>query len=171
MIRCALAEIFSPPTSTLRLRSASSSSVSTFGSITTPLPITHSLPGCRIPDGIRCSFHSSPSRTIVWPALLPPWKRTTASARSASRSVILPLPSSPHWAPTITIPGTRPVYGLAHPADADRRGAGRRPSGHALDLLAVIGPVERDQVTHAFEARDDAAAQLLDEHVAVDVRG
>ena len=39
------------------------------------------------------------------PALLPPWKRTTASPCSASRSVILPLPSSPHWAPTITIPG------------------------------------------------------------------
>ena len=38
-------------------RSSSSSSVRTRGSITTPLPITHSLPGCRIPDGIRCSFH------------------------------------------------------------------------------------------------------------------
>src|SRR5665811_1386087 len=37
----------------LRRRSSSSSSVSTFGSITTPLPITHSLPGCRMPDGIR----------------------------------------------------------------------------------------------------------------------
>ena len=107
MIRCALAEIFRPLRVDLRRRSSSSSSVSTFGSITTPLPITHSLPGCRIPDGIRCSFQVWPSRTIVWPALLPPWKRTTASARSASRSVIFPLPSSPHWAPTITIPGIR----------------------------------------------------------------
>ena len=40
----------------------------------------------------------------MWPALLPPWKRTTASACSASRSVTFPFPSSPHWAPTITIP-------------------------------------------------------------------
>src|SRR5271155_2415572 len=58
-----------------------------------------------MPEGIRCSFHSTSPRTIVCPALLPPWKRTTAPARSASRSVIFPLPSSPHWAPTMTIPG------------------------------------------------------------------
>ncbi len=38
--------------------------------------------------------------TRVWPALWPPWKRTTTSARSLSQSTILPLPSSPHWAPT-----------------------------------------------------------------------
>src|SRR5512146_506921 len=38
--------------------------------------------------------------TSVWPALWPPWKRTTISARSDSQSTILPLPSSPHWAPT-----------------------------------------------------------------------
>src|ERR1700690_3274777 len=38
--------------------------------------------------------------TSVWPALWPPWKRTTTSARSDSQSTILPLPSSPHWAPT-----------------------------------------------------------------------
>src|ERR1017187_1852936 len=58
-----------------------------------------------MPEGIRCSFHSTSPRTIVCPALLPPWKRTTAPARSASRSVIFPFPSSPHWAPTMTIPG------------------------------------------------------------------
>ena len=107
MIRCAFAEIRSELVSIERRLSSSSSSVSTFGSITTPLPITHSLPRCRIPDGIRWSFHVWPSRTIVWPALFPPWKRTTASARSASRSVTFPLPSSPHWAPMITSPGMR----------------------------------------------------------------
>src|SRR6185369_6647233 len=42
--------------------------------------------------------------TSVCPALCPPWKRTTASARLASQSTILPLPSSPHWAPiTVTL--------------------------------------------------------------------
>src|SRR4051812_45261288 len=38
--------------------------------------------------------------TSVWPALWPPWKRTTISARSDSQSTILPLPSSPHCEPT-----------------------------------------------------------------------
>src|SRR5215472_16527887 len=42
---------------------------------------------------------------MVWPALLPPWNRTTTSARSASQSITRPLPSSPHWAPiTVTLP-------------------------------------------------------------------
>src|SRR5271169_2785287 len=40
--------------------------------------------------------------TRVWPALWPPWKRTTISACSDSQSTILPLPSSPHWEPTTT---------------------------------------------------------------------
>src|SRR5271167_4969537 len=40
--------------------------------------------------------------TSVWPALWPPWKRTTMSAFSESQSTILPLPSSPHWEPTTT---------------------------------------------------------------------
>src|SRR5690606_37397849 len=44
----------------------------------------------------------TPSMTSVWPALCPPWKRTTADARSVSRSTILPLPSSPHWVPITT---------------------------------------------------------------------
>src|SRR5262252_8357384 len=45
--------------------------------------------------------------TSVWPALWPPWKRTTTSARSDSQSTILPLPSSPHCEPmtaTFAIP-------------------------------------------------------------------
>src|SRR5665647_2650072 len=66
---------------------------------------------------MRCSLNSSPSRTIVWPALLPPWKRATTSAFSASRSVILPLPSSPHWAPTTTVPGTLPSVQYASRGD------------------------------------------------------
>src|SRR5262249_14472414 len=40
--------------------------------------------------------------TNVWPALWPPWKRTTMSACSESQSRIFPLPSSPHWEPTTT---------------------------------------------------------------------
>src|SRR5215217_3213123 len=40
--------------------------------------------------------------TSVWPALWPPWKRTTMSACSDNQSTIFPLPSSPHWEPTTT---------------------------------------------------------------------
>src|SRR5947209_10467880 len=40
--------------------------------------------------------------TSVWPALCPPWKRTTMSACSDSQSTTFPLPSSPHWEPTTT---------------------------------------------------------------------
>src|SRR5437660_4682814 len=36
----------------------------------------------------------------VWPALLPPWLRTTISALAVSTSMIFPFPSSPHCAPT-----------------------------------------------------------------------
>ena len=44
----------------------------------------------------------SPSMTTVCPAFAPPWYRTTQSAPSAITSTSLPLPSSPHWAPTTT---------------------------------------------------------------------
>src|SRR4051812_11796710 len=40
--------------------------------------------------------------TRVWPALWPPWNRTTMSACSDNQSTILPFPSSPHCAPTTT---------------------------------------------------------------------
>src|ERR1051326_5487776 len=56
----------------------------------------------RIPDGMRCSTVFFAPMTRVWPALWPPWKRTTPWARSVSQSTILPLPSSPHCVPMTT---------------------------------------------------------------------
>src|SRR5882724_7043897 len=38
----------------------------------------------------------------VWPALWPPAYRATMEKFSERTSTILPLPSSPHWAPTMT---------------------------------------------------------------------
>src|SRR5688572_32630092 len=35
----------------------------------------------------------------VWPALFPPWLRTTMSALAVRTSMIFPFPSSPHCAP------------------------------------------------------------------------
>src|SRR5690606_15384252 len=105
VIRCALALTFSFETSTPRADSASSSWKSTSRSTTTPFPMTGVTPGVRMPEGSRCSAYFSSPTTTVWPALLPPLNLTTQSVRSPSRSVALPLPSSPHWTPTITIPG------------------------------------------------------------------
>src|SRR5690606_30182341 len=85
-----------------RARISSISSQRTAGSTTTPLPITQALPGWRMPLGMRRRIVFSPFTTSVWPALLPPWYRTTTSACSVKRSTIFPLPSSPHWAPTTT---------------------------------------------------------------------
>ena len=61
----------------------------------------------RMPLGSRWVAYFSPLMTMVWPALWPPLVRTTKSIGSvvASRSVALPLPSSPHWAPSTTIAG------------------------------------------------------------------
>src|SRR6478735_12152669 len=100
---------------------------------------------------MRWNFHVSPLRTIVWPALLPPWKRTTASACSASRSVILPLPSSPHWAPTMTIPGTV------------------RSLGRVLEGGPVVRPMDRDRLAHLLQARHRPLADMLDELVEAEV--
>src|SRR5579883_251962 len=83
--------------------------------------------------------------TSVWPALWPPWKRTTTSARSLSQSTILPLPSSPHWAPiTATlaicefltcerlrggVPGGVRVHSMRGPeGEADKGRSNVRPS-------------------------------------------
>src|SRR5919112_1436869 len=134
-------------------RSPSSSSHSTFGSTTTPLPMTHSLPGYRIPDGIRWNLNVSPLRTMVWPALLPPWKRTTASACSASRSVIFPLPSSPHWAPTMTMPGTGGSL------------------GRVLEVRPLVVAVEGQELAHLLQAGNRAVADLLDQLVVLEVGG
>src|SRR5437867_11111968 len=53
-----------------------------------------------MPEGIRWNTKVSRALTTVWPALDPPWKRTTTSASRARMSTILPLPSSPHCVPT-----------------------------------------------------------------------
>src|SRR5208283_2290812 len=52
-----------------------------------------------MPEGTMWSLNSPLGFMTVWPALSPPEKRMTASAFSARRSTIFPLPSSPHWAP------------------------------------------------------------------------
>src|SRR5699024_1521229 len=83
--------------------SISSKSASRF--TTTPLPITGTAVGERMPAGRSLSSYFSPPTTTVCPALLPPLGLTTYSTRPPRMSVALPLPSSPHWAPISTIAG------------------------------------------------------------------
>src|SRR3989454_12030764 len=62
-------------------------------------------PGWSTPAGTRVRTVFSPVTTSGWPALLPPWKRTTTSAPAARRSTTFPLPSSPHCVPMMTVAG------------------------------------------------------------------
>src|SRR5580658_4081458 len=88
--------------------------------------------------------------TRVWPALWPPWNRTTISARSDSQSTILPLPSSPHWAPTtatlpmISSPGLLALALAGRGRHRDQRGDGDPALGPQRAGAAAVGP-ERHQ--------------------------
>src|SRR6185503_19007899 len=90
---------------TPRWTSDSISSMSEPGSTTTPQPITQRRPLCRIPEGIVWRTYFSRPTTTVWPALLPPEKRTTTLTCGVMMSTTLPLPSSPHCAPITTMLG------------------------------------------------------------------
>src|SRR5919106_5556972 len=163
MIRWAFADTRRPPTSTPRRFKSSSSPISTPGSITTPFPTAQVLPGYRIPDGIRWNLNVSPSRTMVWPALFPPWKRITRSACSASRSTTFPFPSSPHWAPTITRPGMAKSSVGPSPAYAPRARPARpalcAPRGHAKVPAPDGDRLVEDLAQPGDGARADLAAQ------------
>ena len=89
-------------TSTPAASSSPISCSSAAGDSTTPLPTKIATPGRSTPDGMSRSTVFLPAIHSVWPALCPPWKRTTPAALSVSQSTILPLPSSPHWVPMTT---------------------------------------------------------------------
>src|SRR5215218_5058719 len=126
-----------------------------------------------MPLGIKWNFHLTPSRTIVWPALLPPWKRITRSAFSASRSVILPLPSSPHWAPMMTMPAIRSLSlgGVPPRLAVGRRTvvpAFRRLGQRETGLHPAVGAEHRLGIAaDLVHARDGAVADLAPQRVVV----
>src|SRR5271169_1256578 len=107
--------------------------------------------------------------TRVWPALWPPWKRTTISACSDSQSTILPLPSSPHWDPTTTTfairrascvsapdtdagqyrPGPPSDKGSRRPRQgAERRGDGPGRPSQGVDITLLILKMQRLGLLH-----------------------
>src|SRR5215469_1503444 len=91
-----------PSTLTPAARSAPTSLRKASGSSTTPLPMTLRHPARSTPQGTSWRINFLPLMITVWPALCPPAYRATSEKFSDSTSTILPLPSSPHWAPTIT---------------------------------------------------------------------
>src|SRR6185503_14090487 len=126
---------------TPRCTSDSISSMSEPGSTTTPQPITQRQPLCRIPDGIVCSTYFSRPTTTVWPALLPPWKRTTTFTCGVMTSTTLPLPSSPHCVPTTT------MLGMAVPSCFSKMLLRTfQHVGHRQRPLGAAGQVERQQL-------------------------
>src|SRR5256884_3433038 len=145
-----------------RWTSDSISSMSEPGSMTTPQPITHRRPLCRMPEGIVCSTYLSRPTTTVWPALLPPEKRTTTSTCGVMMSTTLPLPSSPHCAPMTTM-----FLDMSCPSQSlETLGRVREDVGHPEHALAAAAQIEREQlaggraraadhqhVAHALRAR------------------
>src|SRR4029453_12714380 len=83
----------------------SSSWTSAIGSTTVPQPMTLFLPGRRTPDGTSWRTKRRSPNTMGGPAFGPPEYRATTSTQGAIRSTTFPFPSSPHWAPTITMLG------------------------------------------------------------------
>src|SRR3954471_22966270 len=121
-----------------------------------------------MPLGMRCKAVLMPLMTSVWPALWPPWKRTTPWAISVSQSTSLPLPSWPHWVPTTTT--LRPGVLFRDGEEKKRRGSERAhgPAGAVGDQLAValelvqVALVPREHAHHdlALRAqRGDGVAQ------------
>src|SRR3954451_15858991 len=101
----------------------------------------------------------------------------TTSARSAIRSVILPLPSSPHWAPTTTSPGiSEGLVGVARwdvcvavhgtwrerPAGA-RASDGARP--RELSLAIHVGELRGARQEREHDLAHRSVAVLRDDDV------
>jgi hypothetical protein len=62
----------SSPTSTPRASSSLFSFSKAAGFTTIPFPMTHRMPGCRIPEGITWTMNFLPPTITVCPALCPP---------------------------------------------------------------------------------------------------
>src|SRR6185369_3745269 len=126
-----------------------------------------------IPEGISCSAVLTPSITSVWPALWPPWKRTTAWAWSVSQSTTLPLPSSPHCVPTTTTlrPAPSAFAVVSMLAFMPVLMIGREPSERASAASALRdGPAaarfDQPAARRRLGSRAVAAAQIGDDDLA-----
>src|SRR5712691_10996970 len=181
MIRCAFFEMNRLPSRVMpRRTSVSISSISAAGLITTPQPITQRHPEWRMPEGIECKTYFSRPTTTVWPALSPPWYRTTTLNWGVSTSTTLPLPSSPHCVPTTTMLGmvhSSPACGqileyllgpLQHLRDRDRA---LPPVGHLDHQRFAVASERAADDQRAGGALAPRAGQRLGQRAAHDVAG
>src|SRR5712692_2837893 len=118
-----------PSTFTPASRRAATSVRKAIGSSTTPLPMTLRQPGRNTPQGTSCKMNFLLWMMTVWPALCPPPYRATMEKFSEKTSTILPLPSSPHCAPTMT--AVLPFF-KANSAEQDDGRPGRITESHTL---------------------------------------
>ena len=141
-------------------------------------PVAHDAQDAGVQDagGDQVKDEALLADMMVWPALWPPLKRATTWTFSVSRSTILPLPSSPHWAPAITMFGmmrTSAFYAESYIARMRDLFAavhllidGRRAS-RSEDMESVardgaaggLAPGARAAVARARKVVDDAVAQ------------
>src|SRR5262247_284501 len=128
-----------------------------------------------MPEGTECSTYFSRPTTTVWPALLPPWYRTTTFTCGVSTSTTLPLPSSPHCVPTTTMLGMtptsreileHPLRSLQHLRDPD--GPLRAPGEVDHQRLTLArAPAADDE--HAGGALAPSVGERLGQRAADDV--
>src|SRR5580704_1535706 len=104
--------------------------------------------------------------TSVCPALWPPWKRTTTSARADSQSTILPLPSSPHWAPITATFDIGNILNCPH----DSRGAAGNYSDLAWPLSGRFWPKRHEHGYTAAIGIIGFGAQLLAQEALLETR-
>src|SRR5437763_10279834 len=87
--------------------------------------------------------------TSVWPALWPPWKRTTISACSDNQSTILPFPSSPHWAPTTTTLAITVSVPASDQTPGENYGRGRSDARQPNRIKDAGGGSKQERVSGA----------------------
>src|ERR1700748_616770 len=97
--------------------------------------------------------------TRVWPALWPPWKRTTMSACSDNQSTILPFPSSPHWAPTTTTLAITISIPASDQTPGEKHGRGRSDARQPNRIKDAGGRSKQER----------GLAARLDSHQAIDI--
>src|SRR5690242_17839706 len=122
-----------------------------------------------MPDGISRSTVFLPAMTSVWPALCPPWKRTTPCACSVSQSTTLPLPSSPHCVPITTTFLLAAAIVRSLSGDTAQRGelaqvereAGRRPRAPERFADTVVAFAAADRIGFALGEHRKTRAGLV----------
>src|SRR5690606_35868209 len=159
MTMWARSEIRNREVSMPRASRSSSSWISVSGSTTTPAPITQRQSSLRMPEGTRWSLNVPALVWTVWPALLPPFARTTIRAVEARASVSLPLPSSPHWPPIMIVA----VIALAYPCSLRPATHGKRTTGIAgssVNLLSQIPELRKAPLLFLGEIGGDGDFHL-----------